>query len=334
MAKIELKNLSKNFGGNAVIQPVDLKVGEGEIFTLVGPSGCGKTTLLNLISGLEAPSSGEIFFDGKPVEHLSPRDRDVAMVFQNYALYPHKSVFENVAFPLKVRGMSSSEIKSKVGKIAQVLGLSELLSRRPSQLSGGQQQRVALARALVREPKVFLMDEPLSNLDAQLRTLMRLELKRLHKDFPVTTIYVTHDQEEAMSLSDRMAVLKGGIIQQIGTPQEVYDRPSNLFVARFMGKPSINVWEESRDGRGVLVGLRPEHVLLQAQKSSAQADGAVVEVIEPMGSECWVEVLWKGRRIVSKILGSLHVAPGQEVSLSWQEKHLHFFDPSTQNRTQ
>ncbi|UCE30303.1 MAG: ABC transporter ATP-binding protein [Burkholderiales bacterium] len=241
MASVRLDALTMHYGTQPVLGPIDLQIDEGEFFTFVGPSGCGKSTLLNLVAGVDAPSGGRIWFGERDVSRLAPGDRDIAMVFQSYALYPHLSVRENIAFPLRVRGLRRAEIPREVERVAATLGLSALLQRRPGQLSGGQRQRVALGRALVRRPAAFLMDEPLSNLDAALRLEMREELKRLHQLHGITTIYVTHDQEEAMALSDRVAVLRAGAIQQCGAPQQVYDDPDNLFVARFLGSPPINL---------------------------------------------------------------------------------------------
>ncbi len=348
MAKIELKGIAKSFGRSCVLDGLGLEIKDGEFFCLVGPSGCGKTTLLNLIAGLEFPDAGEVRLDGRDVTALGPRERDVAMVFQSYALYPHLTVRENIAFPLRVRKTPEDEIARRVAETAQTLGLGALLDRRPRQLSGGQQQRVALGRALIRRPAVFLLDEPLSNLDAKLRTQMRLELKRLHRDFPVTTVYVTHDQEEALSLSDRMAILKDGKIQQIATPLEAYERPANVFVAQFIGKPLMNLLKGSagdgavkvQDGllplkgaspRGpVLLGVRPEHLSFVPE---GQGDlRGTVEVVEPMGPETWVEVACAGERVVVKTQGRAPAAPGLPVALRWDAEKAHLFDPETENR--
>ena len=350
MANIELKGVAKSFGGNPVVRSLDLEIREGEFFTLVGPSGCGKTTLLNLVAGLEFPDAGAVHFDGKPVTGLGPRDRDVAMVFQSYALYPHLTVRENIAFPLRVRRTPEAEIARRVEATAASLGLGALLDRRPRQLSGGQQQRVALGRALIRNPRVFLMDEPLSNLDAKLRTQMRLELKRLHRDFPVTTVYVTHDQEEALSLSDRMAILKDGVVQQVATPQDAYDKPANVFVAQFIGKPLMNLLKAavrggslavqdarlpvpgaaSLEGTDLLLGIRPEHLSLTAP-SEGDLRGTV-EVVEPMGAEAWIEVACGAERVVAKALGRPSARPGDKVGLKWAAGLAHFFDPRTEAR--
>lgn len=245
MARVELKDIVKKFGKVIAVDHVNLRINDGEFFTLLGPSGCGKTTTLRIVAGLEYPDEGDVVIDDKVVTHLHPRDRDIAMVFQNYALYPHLTVYENIAFPLEVRrkqyGLSKEEIDKRVKEIASFLGIEELLNRYPNQLSGGQQQRVALARALVRKPKVWLLDEPLSNLDAKLRVLMRGELKKLQKTLGITTIYVTHDQVEAMSMSDRIAVMNKGKVLQVDTPENLYDRPQDVFVATFIGSPPMNI---------------------------------------------------------------------------------------------
>ncbi|MEM4953036.1 MAG: ABC transporter ATP-binding protein [Desulfurococcaceae archaeon] len=245
MAKVELKDIVKRFGKVLAVDHVNLKIEDGEFFTLLGPSGCGKTTTLRIIAGLEFPDEGDVIIDDRVVTHLHPKDRDIAMVFQNYALYPHMTVFENIAFPLEARrkqhGLSKEEIRRRVVEVAKFLGIEDLLDRYPGQLSGGQQQRVALARALVRKPKVWLLDEPLSNLDAKLRVLMRGELKKLQKTLGITTIYVTHDQVEAMSMSDRVAVMNKGKVLQVGSPDDLYNKPMDIFVATFIGSPPMNI---------------------------------------------------------------------------------------------
>ncbi|MEM4717892.1 MAG: ABC transporter ATP-binding protein [Desulfurococcaceae archaeon] len=245
MARVELRDIVKKFGKVVAVDHVSLKINDGEFFTLLGPSGCGKTTTLRIVAGLEYPDEGDVLIDDKVVTHLHPRDRDIAMVFQNYALYPHMTVYENIAFPLEVRrrqyGLSKEEIDKRVKEIASFLGIEELLNRYPNQLSGGQQQRVALARALVRKPRVWLLDEPLSNLDAKLRVLMRGELKKLQKTLGITTIYVTHDQVEAMSMSDKIAVMNKGRVLQVDTPDNLYNKPQDVFVATFIGSPPMNI---------------------------------------------------------------------------------------------
>jgi multiple sugar transport system ATP-binding protein len=240
MAKVRLEHVSKVFKGTPAVSDVNLEVGEGEFLVLLGPSGCGKTTTLRMVAGLETPTEGEIFIGDSPVNDVEPKDRDIAMVFQSYALYPHMSVHDNMAFPLKMRKHSKQEIEEMVNKAAGILEITELLKRRPKELSGGQRQRVALGRAIVRNPKVFLMDEPLSNLDAKLRVQTRIELKNLQRRLGTTTIYVTHDQAEAMTLADRVALMKQGVVQQVGPPTEVYSHPANKFVAGFLGSPTMN----------------------------------------------------------------------------------------------
>jgi multiple sugar transport system ATP-binding protein len=311
MAEIELDKVSKGFADTRAVKEASFTVQDGEFFILVGPSGCGKSTLLNMIVGLEAPSSGEIRVDGKRLNELDPKDRNMAMVFQSYAIYPHMSVRDNMAFPLKLAKLPAQEIERRITKAAEILELGGLLERRPRALSGGQRQRVAMGRAIVREPQVFLLDEPLSNLDAKLRVQMRTELARLQRRLGTTTIYVTHDQTEAMTLGDRIAVLRQGEVQQVGTPRELYTRPRNLFVAGFIGAPAMNFLPARlRDGRLVLplgslelpgslppavpasliAGFRPEH--LEVFGPERAGPGLVfearVEVIEWLGADLYV----------------------------------------------
>ena len=250
MAEIEFVHVSKSYGDTPAVRDLNLKVGEGEFVVLVGPSGCGKTTALRMVAGLEEITDGEIRIGDRVVNELAPRDRDIAMVFQNYALYPHKTVYENLAFGLRMRKVPKDEQRKRVEEIAQKLGLADMLNRRPAQLSGGQRQRVAMGRAIVREPKAFLMDEPLSNLDAKLRVQMRAEIARIQKALQVTTVYVTHDQVEAMTMGDRVAVMRDGILQQVDTPQHLYDAPKNLFVASFVGSPPMNLFEATVEADG------------------------------------------------------------------------------------
>jgi multiple sugar transport system ATP-binding protein len=361
MTEVRLEKLTKRFGGAEVLKTVDLTIHSGEFFTIVGPSGCGKSTLLNLIAGLEDPSQGTIAFDGRPVQQLGPRERDVAMVFQSYALYPHMTVYENLAFPLRMKKRPTDEVERKVRDTAEMLGLAAVLERRPRELSGGQRQRVALGRAMVRHPRLFLLDEPLSNLDAQLRIEMRSELKRLHRALKATMIYVTHDQAEALTLSDRIAVLHRGVVQQCGTPKEVYDRPANLFVAGFIGHPPMNLLPgairsdpapsvsfgpgavlrmsaETRaslravpEGGRVVLGFRPEHVRLRA--AGADRERTVrLELIEPMGSEVWLELVWGDRRLRAKAAADFNGGVGREYELGVDESRLHFFDPEEEGR--
>jgi multiple sugar transport system ATP-binding protein len=321
MAQVTLENVGKVYpDGTEAVKELSLEIADGELMVFVGPSGCGKTTALRMVAGLEEITSGNIKIGDRVVNRLPPRERDVAMVFQNYALYPHKSVFENLAFPLKLRKLAKPEIEQRVQRIARLLELEEQLKRRPRQLSGGQRQRVAMGRAIVREPQVFLMDEPLSNLDAKLRTQMRAEISLLHKELTVTTIYVTHDQVEAMTLGERVAVMRRGELQQVAPPQALYDRPANLFVAGFIGSPSMNFVEgavESTDGglsvvfgnerialddkeraghlslgdhvgKKVIVGIRPEHLEDAALATNGRPDRrlhGLVRLKEPLGSE-------------------------------------------------
>ena len=319
MAAIRFEEVEKRFGQVPVIGRLDLEVKDGEFFTFVGPSGCGKSTLLGMIAGLEPVTGGTIYFGERPVNDLSPRQRDVAMVFQSYALYPHMTVYENIAFPLRMQKADKGTVREEVARISGLLGLEALLDRRPRELSGGQRQRVALGRALIRKPQVFLMDEPLSNLDARLRIEMRSELKRLHRDLGITTVYVTHDQAEALSLSDRIAVLNEGRIQQCGSPEEVYGRPANIFVGGFIGSPPMNFVpgyvkgleppevycngvilappRQRPDVKGnLIVGIRPEDVTV-TEKVGDGASPVTVSVVESAGSFSWVDFLWEGTKM-------------------------------------
>ncbi len=355
MAGIRLEGITKKFGGTEVIRGIDLEVQDKEFFTLVGPSGCGKSTLLNIIAGLEELTSGRVLFDGEAVDTLSPRERDVAFVFQSYALYPHKDVYENMAFPLRMAGVSEAEIDSKVKDAAGLLGLEGLLRRMPRELSGGQRQRVALGRALVRNPKVFLLDEPLSNLDASLRVQMRAELKRLQHRLRCTFVYVTHDQAEAMTLSDRLAVLRDGRIEQYGSPRAVYDRPLNKFVASFLGSPPMNfipavftkervvidnytlslspdeskALETGLRTEKVVLGVRPENVKLFLQKTPGSFK-AVVSVIEPMGAESFVNLVFSGHRIIARAQADFAAEEGKELFVAFDREKVHFFDATTE----
>ncbi len=306
MAEVTFDRVSKVFPGPTVaVEDLSLVAGDGEFLILVGPSGCGKSTALRMVAGLEKVSRGVISIDGAPVNDLAPQDRDIAMVFQNYALYPHMTVRKNLAFGLRQRKTPAAEIERRVGEISRMLGLDELLGRRPGQLSGGQRQRVAMGRALVRQPKAFLLDEPLSNLDAKLRVQMRAELKRLHLQFAITTIYVTHDQVEAMTLGDRIAVMNAGRLQQIGAPQVVYDEPANVFVAGFIGSPPMNLLQATvqagvvragaisfnrpgvRDG-ALVIGIRPEALRVAEPPAGGPSIEIRVEVVEPLGDEVLV----------------------------------------------
>lgn len=355
MAKIYLKNLSKHFGRVKAVDNVSLEINEGEFISLLGPSGCGKTTLLRLIAGLETLTSGEIYFDDKPVSRLLPAERNVAMVFQSYALYPHMTVFDNVAFPLQVRRLRRAEIARMVKETASFLKVEELLKRKPRELSGGQRQRVALARAIVRQPAVFLMDEPLSNLDAKLRVYMRAELKRLQDKLGVTTVYVTHDQVEAMSMSMRIAVMKGGTIQQVGTSDELYLRPANTWVAGFIGSPPMNLVDcllvekydrlflevkgfsislegdlsrlvkEKFTAAEVKFGVRPEDLSVHKKKQPNSIPGEVYSV-EPLGEYVIVDVTVGDDLIKAKTSPGFTAEIGEQVYLSFDEKSIYIYD--------
>jgi multiple sugar transport system ATP-binding protein len=334
MAQIEVRGIRKTFGDGWAVAGIDLACREGEYLVLLGPSGCGKTTLLRMIAGLEHPTDGDVLIGGRVVTGLPPRARKVAMVFQSYALYPHKSVFKNIAFPLEAQGMSRQERIERVRWAAELLGIGRLLDRRPRHLSGGERQRVALARALVREPQVFLLDEPLSNLDAKLRASARLDLKQFQQRVGVSTIYVTHDQVEAMGLGDRVAVLDGGRVQQVGTPDEIYHEPANVFVATFVGAPPMNLLE--RDG--TLVGFRPENAV-PAPRGEAGDGRATFECrvirVENLGADRYVyaSVRDEGgdKTVIAKVPWSQAVtlSPDAPAMLVVERPNLRFFDRRT-----
>jgi multiple sugar transport system ATP-binding protein len=349
MAELRVRNLSKAFGTNRVIEDLSFEVSKGGFYILLGPSGCGKSTVLRLIAGLERQDGGEIYIGDREVSGLTPRERDVAMVFQSYALYPHMNAYDNMAFPLKLRGLPKGEIDRKVRETARLLEMEEFLGRRPAGLSGGQRQRVALGRAIVREPKLFLFDEPLSNLDAQLRAAMRVELARLHQKMKTTMLYVTHDQVEAMTLGEKIILLDKGRIQQEGTPRELYQEPANLFVATFIGSPKINLIEgkiESRgenvlfnsdglslelrgmgwlrryEGQGMTMGIRPE--ALTPGEGPLKGE---IELVENVGSEVYVYLKVRGvrERVVAKAPPDFRGRPGEGVALTLDLSSLHFF---------
>ncbi len=329
--RVRFEGVSKQFGAQAALRAVDLDVASGECLVLLGPSGCGKTTLLRLLAGLERPDSGRIWIGDRVVNDVDPSERDVAMVFQHYALYPHFSVFDNIAFPLRARKVASAEIARRVHAAAARVGLEGLMDRRPAQLSGGQQQRVALARAIVRNPSVYLMDEPLSNLDAQLRLQTRTELKRLHRELRTTMVYVTHDQAEAMTLAGRIAIMQHGAIVQIGAPLELYRQPANTFVATFLGNPPMNLVDDTRAGAPVKLGIRPEDV----QVSTAAVAGwepATALVLEPMGSEMLVTIERGGGRLVARTAPDLPVAADQPVWIHLPPERVLYFDPTDGRR--
>ena len=343
-----MHNLSKSFGTTNVLDGIDFVVADGEFCILLGPSGCGKTTLLRVVAGLEE-ASGSIAIGGRRVDSLPPRERDVAFVFQSYALYPHLNVFENLAFSLRLRRLAEEQIRRQVEETAQLLEIRELLSRKPQELSGGQRQRVAVGRAIVRRPKIFLFDEPLSNLDAALRAGMRVELARLHQKLRATILYVTHDQAEAMTLADKIIILDKGTIQQIGPPSEIYHAPANTFVATFVGSPQMNLIEGNLDGRGIFtsasckidlspilgercgdyagkpltVGIRPED--LQPSASDGAFIEGEVELVEDLGSDKFVHLTFGDRRLISRLPPNVSVNRGATLRLAADPKKLHLF---------
>ncbi|MBN4096387.1 sn-glycerol-3-phosphate ABC transporter ATP-binding protein UgpC [Methylobacterium sp. OT2] len=350
MASVGIREVRKAFGSTNVLHGVSVDIRDGEFVILVGPSGCGKSTLLRMIAGLENISGGEIRIGERVVNDVPPKERDIAMVFQNYALYPHLTVRENMAFSMRIRKAPASEIDLRVNKAAQILGLAPLLDRYPRQLSGGQRQRVAMGRAIVRDPQVFLFDEPLSNLDAKLRVAMRTEIKELHQRLKTTTIYVTHDQIEAMTMADRIVVMHDGVVEQIGPPLELYDRPDNLFVAGFIGSPAMNfmpgkVRANGRltfttetglsipltdapsgvDGRPLILGVRPEHFDLAPEGIAAE-----VVVVEPTGSETMLAVRAGGQDLTCVLRERVRERPGETISL--RPNRVHFFDAETGRR--
>ena len=347
MANVSIRGVRKSFGTVSIIKGVDIDIEDGEFVILVGPSGCGKSTLLRMIAGLEDISSGEIRIGPRVVNDVPPKDRDIAMVFQSYALYPHMTVAENMAFSLKLKGTPQAEQKKRVLDAATSLGLTPLLDRYPRQLSGGQRQRVAMGRAIVRDPQVFLFDEPLSNLDAKLRVAMRAEIKELHQRLKTTTVYVTHDQIEAMTMADRIVVMHDGVVEQIGAPLELYDRPANRFVAGFIGSPAMNFIDgvmeagglrlpsgailplETRPsspvGTGFTYGIRPEHLHL-APVGTTRAIPATVSVIEPTGSDTTLIARTEGGSLTVVLRERVALKPGEAVSLMPAAQQAHLFD--------
>lgn len=364
MTEMRIEGLEKLIGTTAILHSLDLTVEDGEFFVLVGPSGCGKSTLLHLLAGLDRPTSGRILFDGRDVTDLDPRERDVALVFQTYALYPHMTVRDNLSFPLRVRKkarrLDRVMIEDEVRRMAGVLGLDTLLDRRPQELSGGQRQRVALGRALIRKPRLFLLDEPLSNLDIQLRAAMRAELRRLHEEFKVTTVYVTHDQGEALTMGDRLGVLHGGSLRQVGNPREVYDRPADVFVAGFVGYPPMNLFDARMEdgtitagplrfplpaeastvapGRMVTVGVRPEDVTVgpATEEKMRRAVQGIVRLVEPAWPIAWVTVELSDSDAAVTIVGATipgYVPKiGEAVVVETGREALHLFDQATGRR--
>lgn len=350
MASVGIETVRKSFGTTDILHGVSVDIEDGEFVVLVGPSGCGKSTLLRMIAGLETITGGDIRIGGRVVNEVPPKERDIAMVFQNYALYPHMTVADNMAFSLKLKGAAKSEIKDKVARAAGILNLDKLLDRYPRQLSGGQRQRVAMGRAIVRDPQVFLFDEPLSNLDAKLRVSMRTEIKELHQRLKTTTVYVTHDQIEAMTMADRIVVMHDGRIEQVGAPLDLYDRPANLFVAGFIGSPSMNLLKGVREeagvrlaaggflptaqkaaaqdvGRKVVYGLRPENIHVDDGGIAAR-----VVVVEPMGSETQVVVDISGTSIVCLFRDRISARPGDTLMISPDLSVVHLFDDASGQR--
>jgi multiple sugar transport system ATP-binding protein len=366
MASIRWEDLTKDFGEVIAVNDLNLECEDSEFLALLGPSGCGKTTTLRMTAGLETPTTGTIYFDEKPINHLSPRERNVAMVFENYALYPHKKVFQNISYPLELRKMSAQEIEEKVQHAARLLEIDMLLDRFPKEISGGQKQRVGIARALVREPVAFAMDEPLSHLDAKLRAYMRAELKRLQKELGITTVFVTHDQLEAMTMADQVAVMDMGVLQQHGPPQELFQQPASVFVAKFIGEPAMNLLpceiqdegertylvgeavklelakatsqkaRERATGNEMLLGVRPQHMILH-QAGTAEANGrnvvsGTVYVAEPLGTEQLVRVR-VGPELVQVLTGDdIHVDMDEPVLLEVPPDRFFLFDAESEKR--
>ncbi len=351
MATLELRGVQKSYGGNVVVHGIDMAIDKSEFVVIVGPSGCGKSTLLRMVAGLEEITGGEIVIDGRIVNGLEPKDRDIAMVFQNYALYPHMSVFDNMAYGLKIRDLPRAEIDQRVREAARILEIEALLDRRPKQLSGGQRQRVAMGRAIVRHPKVFLFDEPLSNLDAKLRVQMRLQLQKLHRRLGVTSLYVTHDQVEAMTLGHRIIVMNAGRAEQIGSPKDIYGHPATTFVAGFIGAPPMNLMKGrvSADGRSfelggpnaiklpapaatmggreVTFGVRPEHLQLGGGAFSMH-----VEMVESLGADHLIHGRVGEHDLIVRADPDSGCAPGLTAAVGFEPAAVHWFDPTTSQR--
>jgi multiple sugar transport system ATP-binding protein len=357
---VRVRNLSKKFGNTLAVKNVSLEIKDKEFLVLLGPSGCGKTTTLRCIAGLETPDEGEIYIGETLVNDLPPKDRDIAMVFQSYALYPQMSVFDNIAFPLRIRKIPKPEIEKRVQEAASILKINHLLGRKPKQLSGGEAQRTALGRAIVRDPEVFLMDEPLSNLDAKLRGHMRAELKRLQKDLGVTMIYVTHDQVEAMTMADESAIMHQGVLQQVGSAHEIFSHPANIFVAGFIGSPPTNfincslidetgsylldtgafvlslsegigkIVKEKTSGPELILGVRPENVLLEKRKTPTSPIEAEVYVTEPLGSEVIVDLKVGDNLIKARAPADFALGIGAKTWIGFEEEKLHLFDKKTE----
>jgi len=352
MGALSIRNVRRSYGNVDILKGIDIEVEAGDFLILVGPSGCGKSTLLNIIAGLDKPTEGEIHIGGRDVTHALPKDRDIAMVFQSYALYPNMNVAQNISFGLEMRNVPKPERDAAIQRVSKMLQIEHLLDRKPGQLSGGQRQRVAMGRALARNPTLFLFDEPLSNLDAKLRVEMRAEIKHLHNKAQVTTVYVTHDQVEAMTLGDHIAVMKGGLIEQLGSPDEIYSRPATRFVAEFIGSPAMNIVNGQRAANGfashgidltlneqqrslignghadgILYGLRPEAVLL----AEAGLPGTV-SLVEPTGPETYVLVDTPIGKMMARVPGKVHQAVGDNVHLHWSANEAHLFDAKTERR--
>ncbi len=356
MASIQFKEIRKSYGDVKVVHGISLDIEDGEFIVIVGPSGCGKSTLLRMVAGLEPITSGELRIGDRVVNKLEPKDRDCAMVFQNYALYPHMTVYDNMAYGLKIRGVDKAEIDRRVNEAAEMLQLTGLLQRRPRQLSGGQRQRVAMGRAIVREPSVFLFDEPLSNLDAKLRVQTRLQIKRLQERLGTTSLYVTHDQVEAMTLAHRMIVMNGGVAEQVGTPKEVYDDPATMFVAGFIGSPPMNLVRgrvsgdgthfeangerlrlpeavPSLAGRDLVFGIRPEHVTMSPATNGDALGTFRTETVEGLGSEYLVHGTMLGSSVVFRENVDAFVPEsGSDCAIDFPAKAVHWFDPETTKR--